>query len=196
VACGNGRLLHFLAAEGWRGNYLGVDGSSRLLAEAQRAAPQGTGRWVAFRQVDLVSADWPAAASFPSGEWPDAITALAVLHHIPGKAHRMTFLQRCAGLLPAGGTLVVSTWQFMDAPRLRSRILPWETAGLDAEALEPGDHLLSWGQGAAGLRYCAAIDEPALRALAGRAELAPVAFFSADGLEGNLNLYGVFRKSV
>jgi hypothetical protein len=60
--------------------------------------------------------------------------------------------------------------------------------------VEPGDYLLSWGAGAAGQRYCAAIGEDGLRDLAADAGLAAVETFYADGREGNLNLYGVFRK--
>jgi hypothetical protein len=90
--------------------------------------------------------------------------------------------------------LILSTWQFLDADRLRARILPWTTVGLRPEDVEAGDYLLAWGEGAAGHRYCAAIDEPELCALAAKAGLARVDTFRADGKEGNLNLYGVFVR--
>lgn len=200
VGCGNGRLLAFLRAEGWRGAYVGVDHSAGLLAEAGASAPAGA----RFVLADLLADDWGARATAEFREIegvaraggspapPDAIACLAVLHHIPGRENRVRLLAQCAQLLPAGSRLVLSTWQFMTSPRLRGRLLPWAAAGLRAEDVEPGDHLVAWGQGAAGQRYCASIPEAELAALAGDAGLAPVALFYADGHEGNLNLYGVF----
>ena len=63
-----------------------------------------------------------------------------------------------------------------------------------SEDVEPGDYLLPWGENAAGQRYCAAIDEEALRKIAEPAGLTPLEFFVSDGHERNLNLYGIFRK--
>ena len=104
----------------------------------------------------------------------------------------------CASLLAPAGRLIISTWQFLDSPRLQARILPWQAAGFSENQVEPGDYLLSWGAGAAGQRYCAAIGLADLLALAGSAGLEVVTTFYADGHEGNLNLYGVFtpKKKV
>ena len=63
-----------------------------------------------------------------------------------------------------------------------------------SEDVEPGDYLLPWGENAAGQRYCAAIDEEALRKIAEATGLTPLEFFFSDGHERNLNLYGIFRK--
>lgn len=195
VGCGNGRLLAFLIDRGWRGRYLGLDSSSGLLAEAAKVASHG---WAgidadepAFIHADLLSPAWPALV----GAAPAAIALLAVLHHLPGADQRGRLVAQCAGLLAPGGVLIVSTWQFLGAPRLRARLLPWALAGLRDEDVEPDDYLVAWGSGAAGRRYCAAIGEDALRGLAARAGLTPVAFFYADGHEGNLNLYGVFTAT-
>ena len=79
---------------------------------------------------------------------------------------------------------------------MRARILPWSTVGLRDEDVDPGDYLLSWGEGAIGHRYCAAIDEETLCELAPQAGLATVETFYADGHEGNLGLYGVFRSTA
>ena len=219
LGCGNGRLLSFLAERGWRGRYLGVDSSAELLAiadaEARRLNPSAAAIHAPFHRAELAALDglnrpaaplapwptWPAgqgglADELGRGEW-DAVTALAVLHHIPGKAHRAGLLAACADLLRPGGVLVVSTWQFLTAARLNARILPWELAGVRPEDVEPGDYLLPWGATAAGQRYCAAINAEALGELAvsARTGLAHEATFYADGHEGNLNLYGVFRKT-
>lgn len=207
VGCGNGRLLAFLAERGWGGQYVGVDSSSGLLSVAAGNARRGVVRAheetgaadaslpsgfasACFVQADLLDLGWRRAlGSFV----PAAIACLAVLHHVPGAAQRARLVAECAGLLQPGGVLILSTWQFLSAPRLQARILPWREAGLRDEDVEPGDYLIAWGAGAAGRRYCAAIDSDALCDLARRAGLTPAATFFADGHEGNLNLYGVFQ---
>ena len=190
VGCGNGRLLTFLTEHVWHGRYLGVDSSAGLLAEADRNLELKKAE-ASFRQVDLLSPHWAAALA---GFAPDAIACLAVLHHIPGAAHRARLVSECAALLKPGGTLIISVWQFLSTPRLRARILPWSAAGLSDEDVDPGDYLLAWGEGAAGHRYCAAIDQKMLCVLAQQTGLATVETFYADGHEGNLGLYGVFRS--
>lgn len=205
LGCGNGRLLAFLMAQGWQGRYVGLDSSGRLLAAAQERLDQrgwsampadGMAGERSVPQADFIEADLltPGWTRQIAGFAPDAIACLAVLHHIPGRAHRVRFLAQCAALLSAGAVLVVSTWQFMGSPRLRARVLPWKAAGLDEADLEPGDYLLSWGAGAAGKRYCAYIEREELHALADEAGLTPAAIFVADGHEGDLNLYGVFTS--
>ena len=213
VGCGNGRLLTFLTERGWRGHYLGVDGSAGLLAAAentftlrhtqlstaadvqdQRSSMPGGGSTASlFRLADLLNPQWTMTLG---GFTPDAIACLAVLHHIPGAAHRARLVAECADLLAQGGTLILSVWQFLGTPRLRARILPWSTVGLSDEDVDPGDYLLSWGKGAAGHRYCAAIDAETLCTLARQAGLATVETFDADGHEGNLSLYGIFRATA
>jgi tRNA (uracil-5-)-methyltransferase TRM9 len=192
VGCGNGRLLSFLAERGWRGRYLGVDSSAGLLAAAEQNLELRPAE-ASFRPADLLSPQWVAT---PAGFAPDAIACLAVLHHIPGASHRARLVAECAGLLEPGGILIISVWQFLSTPRLRARVLPWSKVGLKDEEVELGDYLLSWGEGAVGHRYCAAIAEETLCELAQQVGLATVDTFYADGHEGNLGLYGVFRSTA
>lgn len=224
VGCGNGRLLAFLTERGWRGRYLGLDSSAQLLsvasgnteagprqapasastgsADDQRSCREGRGMpspvlpvpsSARFVQANLLHRDWPLHVGAFS---PDAIACLAVLHHIPGAAYRARLVKECAGLLSSAGLLILSSWQFLSVPRLQTRLLPWATVDLRDEDVERGDCLVAWGAGAAGRRYCAAIDRAALCGLAGEAGLSPVETFYADGREGNLNLYGVFQFSA
>ena len=192
VGCGNGRLLSFLTEHGWHGRYLGVDSSAGLIAAAEQNRELRPAE-ASFRLVDLLSPHW---AMTPAGFAPDAIACLAVLHHIPGAAHRARLVAECADLLEPGGILIISVWQFLSTPRLRARVLPWSKVGLKDEDVDPGDYLLSWGEGAVGHRYCAAIAEETLRELAQHAGLTKVETFYADGHEGNLGLYGVFRSTA
>lgn len=194
LGCGNGRLLAFLLAQGWRGRYLGLDSSAGLLTAARerlvRVEFASTAR-PRFVQADLLGPAWAEAVS---GFAPEAIACLAVLHHIPGRAQRVRFLAGCAELLAGPAVLILSTWQFMGSARLRARVLPWQVAGFNEDDLEPGDYLLAWGAGAAGRRYCAYIAREELCAMADEAGLVPAAMFVADGHEGDLNLYGVFTS--
>jgi SAM-dependent methyltransferase len=191
LGCGNGRFLAFLIGRGWHGTYLGVDNDSQLLSLARQTALRSPGIGASFVNADLMDISWPARLA---GSRPERIACLAVLHHVPGRDNRERFIAACANLLPPGGILIFSTWQFARTARLRARILPWTTIGLDPADVEPGDYLLAWGEHASGRRYCASIDKGELCALAAQAGLTPVETFFSDGKEGNLNLYGVFRK--
>lgn len=191
VGCGNGRFLRFLADHGWRGIYTGLDQNEKLLRIAREAAAVSSQITAHLARADLGTPDWMThAISAPFA----ACVCLAVLHHIPGAANRRRLLAECAGLLRADGVLVLSTWQFLDVPRLRARILPWESVGLNAAQVDADDYLLAWGQGAAGKRYCAWIGPDALDQLAMDVGLQRVAAHRADGREGNLNLYGVYVR--
>ena len=110
VGCGNGRLLSFLTEHGWHGRYLGVDSSAGLIAAAEQNRELRPAE-ASFRLVDLLSPHW---AVTPAGFAPDAIACLAVLHHIPGAAHRARLVAECADLLEPGGILIISVWQFLE----------------------------------------------------------------------------------
>ncbi len=188
LGCGNARLLGFLGANNWQGKYTGVDSSENLLLQAlstAQAHPQIPSHFIVS---DLFTDDWTQTIT---GTF-DSLVSLAVLHHIPGAQNRRRFLRQCADLLAPDRCLIISTWQFMTSERLRRRIAPWEVAGISENSVESGDHLMGWGEGAPGLRYCAFIDEPALKTTATEAGLICTETFFSDGHEGNLNLYGVF----
>ncbi len=190
LGCGNGRFLSFLAERGWRGVYTGVDQGERLLhIAASAAAALPSGIEARFVRADLLRPDWLAASGLSTA---DAVVSLAVLHHIPGRENRARFLAQCRALTTPDGVVILSTWQFLESPRLRAHILPWRAAGFTDAQVEPDDYLLGWGQGNAGRRYCAWIGREALDELAAEAGLRPVAHHTGDGREGNLNLYGVY----
>ncbi|MGE5603150.1 MAG: class I SAM-dependent methyltransferase [Nitrososphaerales archaeon] len=194
LGCGNARFLVFLDESGWNGRYTGLDSSESLLEDARTTVVQRSHIPASFVLADLFADDWPGAVE-RAGPF-DAVVTLAVLHHIPGRDHRVAFLAHCARLLPPGAPLVVSTWQFMTSERLKKRLVSWETVGIRAEDVEPGDHLVGWGEGSPGARYCASIDGPQLKAMAAEAGLTTWETFLSDGHEGNLNLYGVFARNV
>lgn len=190
VGCGNGRLALALDLAGRRVDYWGVDASAELLAIARRQTVGLRHVCATFVQGDLADPGWPAA--LPDVAF-DAITALAVLHHLPGWRLRLELLCTLRLHLAPGGVLALSTWQFLNSPRLRHKLVPWEAMGLAPDDVEPGDYLLDWRRGGRGLRYCHLVDESELSSLAQSARLTVETQFYADGRDGRLNLFAVLR---
>jgi len=185
AGCGNGRFAWALEKYGLNADYLGIDDDEGLL---QRAVEQGGDLVTVQTRFQRVNLALDALSSL--GRF-DLVACLAVLHHFPGREMRLALLQKLAQLLVPDGRLLISTWQFLDDPRLRERIQPWECIGLSAEDIEAGDALLPWDQGVHALRYAHHIDENEVATLAFAAGLSVVGSFYADGKSGRLNLYAI-----
>jgi SAM-dependent methyltransferase len=187
LGCGNGRFALFLERNpGLRRRrpftYAGIDLSSELLTHA-RAATAGL-HHISF-QIDDIEA-------CPFGEAPcDLVVLFGVLHHLPSLASRRRTLECAASAVACGGLLALTCWQFADDPRFETRRLGWSSeAGVDTAELEPGDHLLRWGQPESGARrYCHHTDEPELDRLVHDLPFAEVARYRSDGPSGRQNLY-------
>ena len=191
VGCGNGELARRLALQGCRGPYVGVDFSAALLDEARRRIlPPLEAR---FLEGNLASAGWAAALDGASFGYA---LAFAVLHHLPGFATRLKVVRAIWNLLEPGGFLLHSHWHFLNSPRWRARIQPWEQAGIAPQALEPGDYLLDWRRGGRGFRYVHVLEADELRVLAQKSGFSLRETFTSDGREGNLALYQVWQKQV
>ncbi len=196
VACGNGRFGAFLAdhLRADEIHYCGVDSSPQLIARAEaRALPFSR---VELRQTDLVESE----AGLPDG--PFSLVALfGFLHHVPGRERRRALLQRLGERLAGGGILAIASWQFAAFARFENRLMPWSeynrTAAvpIDTAQLEPGDHLLPWGDGGSACRYCHFTSEDAMRALLEGLSFEVVESYAADGREGDLNRYFICHFS-
>jgi len=212
IGCGNGRVAALLARERQGVVYVGVDSSAEQISNFNPLKKWGAGFQISsgleasFVVADIARSDWtdslhPQGEPSDGGRWRgmrgfDGILLLAVLHHIPDSEVRARILQQVRELLAPQGRAVVSTWQFMDNERMRSKIVAWSTVGVDERELEPGDALLNWKRGGSGLRYCHWIGEDELRALAAQAGLNVVETFRAGGREGDLSLYVVLTSSM
>ena len=190
LGCGNGELARALQRQTFKGEYIGLDFSAGLLAEARRDQPEGS--LFVFKQADLSDLGW--SAGLPEGSFA-AILALAVLHHIPGQELRRQVLRQAQRLLESGGLLVLSNWQFLNSPRLVARIQPWERLGLEETQVEEGDFLLDWRQGGSGLRYIHHFSEAELERLAEETSFTIQESFWSDGENGRLSLYQVWRPA-
>lgn len=189
VGCGNGRLARLLDRRRPGASYVGVEWSPALL-EPLRQTPLPRIA-AAFCLADIAHPGW--TGELPPGPY-DCAVLLAVLHHIPSFALRARVLREVAAVLRPAGPLILSTWQFLDSPRMRRKIVPWEEAGLAAERLEPGDYLLRWERGGRGRRYCHLLDEAELQRLAQDAGWQIDTAWRAGGREGDLGLYAVLRR--
>jgi len=187
LGCGNGNLARALATRGFRGRYVGLDASEGFLALARADLPAGH---FTFLRRDLADPAWDADLPFAVF---DGVVAFAVLHHLPGEALRRTVLRRVRTLLSPDGLFCHSHWMFLDSPRLRTRIQPWERVGLRADQVDAGDYLLDWRHGGEGLRYVHFFTEDELSALAAATGFQIVERFRADGENGRLGLYHIWE---
>ena len=179
-------------------DYTGIDSSARLLDEAARRAPSKA-RWL---RVDLTDSE---GIDDLSGEHFDLIAVLAVMHHIPSFARRRGLVERIAPLLAEKGVLALSHWQFGRSERFAARAIPWKDHNtqsgdaIDIADLEPGDRLLAWGPDTGRpaerpRRYCHHVDPEEAARLVAELGLDLADTFHADGREGDLNLYQLFRN--
>ena len=186
AGCGNGRTAARLDECGYRLRYWGVDESEALLQLARGASLHSVR--AEFVRADITAPGWPdllrAEAPF------DLALALAVLHHVPSFALRAQVLRALRTLLRAGGTLVLSDWQFASSERLRGKVVPWSAVGLDARDVEAGDALLNWKRGGEGIRYVHWVSREEVVALAADSGFALSTQFEAAA---GLDLYSVLR---
>jgi tRNA (uracil-5-)-methyltransferase TRM9 len=190
VGCGNGRLAHLLDRAGRPVAYVGVDGTAELLAEARPQASDLEHVRTTCVLADITMPGWEQHLPQPAFT---AVALLAVLHHLPGWRLRRQVIAGLATLLEPGGLMVISTWQFMNSARLRRKIVPWETIGLEPDQVEANDFLLDWKRGGYGLRYCHLVDVDEVFQLAAAAGLTVHGMFRDDGREGDLNLFAALR---
>jgi tRNA (uracil-5-)-methyltransferase TRM9 len=187
LGCGSGEVARALARREHQGSYLGIDQCDALLAEARRSGlPQAD-----FLLADLTAAGW-ADHTHPPYAY---VLALAVLHHLPGADRRAKVVSTVRGLLGPKGLLVLSVWQFQTSERLRRRIVPWATVGLEEGQVDPGDHLIDWRHGGRGLRYVHAFDESELQDLARQTGFRQVRSYHADGQSGRLGHYEIWSPA-
>jgi tRNA (uracil-5-)-methyltransferase TRM9 len=197
LGCGNGYLASQLIEKHPDVFYVGLDSSPELLEGARHACAGGQN--ITFHLVDLTSPAWELDLSATPGSHTslqfNTILAFAVLHHIPGTPARASILKKVRSLIQPDGRFIHSEWQFLNNPRLRLRIQPWETVGLSQQIVDPGDYLLDWRQGGRGLRYVHHFSESELAELANECGFIITETFSADGEGGNLGLYQVWKPT-
>jgi SAM-dependent methyltransferase len=185
AGCGNGRFGVFLAERlgKERLRYVGIDSSAALL---DRARTSLDGIDAHFEQRDLL--EQPLDELF--GQF-GLVALFGVLHHIPGADPRLALLRSLAARVAPGGLLIFTEWRFLDEPRFRERIVPWNAVPWGENMqVEHGDYLLDWRRGETALRYCHHVDDAEHARLVAATGLALIAEYRADAA----NLYAVLRK--
>ena len=191
VGCGNGTLARALVERGFPGNYLGIDMSEGLLSSAIELLQTSDRGKYQFQAVDLKNPEWHQTLPVHTVDW---LVSFAVLHHIPGKELRQDIVCSFATLVDKKSFVAISVWQWQNSPRLKKRVLPWSTVGIDEENLDKGDVLLDWRAGKTlGLRYIHTFDEDELASLGRQAGFKVVENFFSDGKSGDLALYQVWQ---
>jgi len=201
VGCGNARFGAFLADQlpatqlpPGGIHYCGIDSSPPLISRASERALPFTS--VEFRQTDLVE----TGSDLPKGPF-SLIGLFGILHHVPGRDLRRDLLRRLGERLTPSGILALTTWQFEAFARFQNRLTPWReynrTAAdpIDIAQLEPGDHLLPWGDGGSTHRYCHFTSEDDTYKLLKDLSFEVIESYAADGREENLNRYFICRFS-
>jgi hypothetical protein len=195
-SCWNGIFALALAHAGFQGTYLGIDGSTAFIQEAQQAAASlNTKAEFRFQTADLALPLW--AETFQPDSF-DQITCFAILQHLPGNALQQAIFTQSALLLRSGGQLMLSAWQVFQSPTLTARILPWEMAAIDPKQVESEDILLDWRAGPASAqpacRYVHVFSSEELLSLGETAGLNLSSEFYSDGKNQRLALYQIWEK--
>ena len=134
LGCGNGEMAKELSHRDYQGSYLGLDSNAEFLTLARRKLPDETSFHLIER--DLTDPDWDQ--DLPITRF-DIIFAFAVLHHIPGTELRLQLLKRIREHLLADGWFFHSEWQFLNSPRIRERIQPWDLVHIKSDQVDQGD---------------------------------------------------------
>ncbi len=189
VGCGNGRWGVFLAENGMKIHYHGVDNNPQLLAAAHSALQETR---VPFT---LTEADALLDDNALNGQY-EVVVAFGVVHHVPSLVRRTAFIQQLAQRVTEGGLLAFATWRFYENARLRERVAGWDSLPdlPFAETLEEGDYLLDWRRGARALRYCHYTNDEEHDALSKATGLNELAHYRADGQDNILNAYSLLER--
>jgi 2-polyprenyl-3-methyl-5-hydroxy-6-metoxy-1,4-benzoquinol methylase len=184
IGCGNGRLAQRLDREPIHADYVGIDAIPALIEIARR--PRFKDLRAEFRVVDITQRGWADnLRDF------DIAIALAALHHVPSFDLRVQVLRHAHAALKPNGKLIMTNWKFDENERLRKKIAPWSTVGMDSGALEPGDALIAWKRGGVCFRYVHLIAPEEVERLARASGFKIAKQFYADA---GLNLYSVLES--
>ena len=129
------------------------------------------------------------------------IALFGVLHHVPSFRRRRELLRLLGEHLAPGGLIAVTAWQFEAFERFRGKFVSWDEFNRTARdpinltQLEPGDHVLPWGDRGDTFRYCHFTDEIEFLTLLKDLSFEIVSSYTSDGREQNLNRYFICRFS-
>lgn len=120
AGCGNGRLLE--AFKGKEINYIGVDGSEKLieLAKIRNKIPASSAGRQETRNKFIVG-DLLELDKLPENNF-DFVFCIAVLHHLPGSDLRVQALKQMKEKIKADGKIIITVWNLWSQPKFRKLI--------------------------------------------------------------------------
>lgn len=132
VGCGNGRLLEAFLDKNIE--YLGVDPSQELIAEAQKRHPD-----CKFVLGDILNLGKIKEHSF------DYVASIAVLHHLPSKELRINALKQLRNKIKPEGEIILTVWNFWSQKKYRKLIFKFFLLKLlKKNKMDFGDILFDW----------------------------------------------------
>ncbi len=193
VGCGNGRFAVFLSEHLESPfSYVGVEFSPTVLEHARSKLSDLP--FITLKEHDVMAGINELTGPF------SLITLFGFLHHAPGFDTRRSLLIELGRLLEPDGILAFSVWQFGRFERFRKKLIPWDTflastgVEIDPSQLEPGDHILSWGDTEPAYRYCHFTDSDETSRLVSSQPLECFEVFTADGRTNDLNQYFLLKR--
>lgn len=131
LGCGNGRLFSVLKEKGI--DYIGVDNSEGLIAEAKKKFPK-----TRFEIQDLLN------LSFSENTF-DKIYCIATLHHIPSNELRLKALEEMKRVLRPGGILILTVWNLWQRKTIWKSVIKNNLLKLIGSAkMDFNDILVPW----------------------------------------------------
>ena len=184
VGCGNGRFGLFMAEQQIEPLYYhGADNNPALLNFARQSLADYPHLSANLTEQDAILGE------LPDGKY-DLVVLFGVIHHVPGREQRRTFMHNLAERVKPKGYLAFAAWRFYEQARFKNRIVDWDD-GLEVEA---HDYLLDWRRGERALRYCHYVDDAEHAELIGATGLDLIADYRADGSTNDLNRYSVLQR--
>ena len=105
VGCGNGRFLETLKTSGLSYDYLGIDESQGMIAEARKLHPTES-----FEVLDMND-----IATLSGQKYYDYIVFIASFHHLQTASEREQVLQETKKLLAPSGVIMMTNWNLLGA---------------------------------------------------------------------------------
>jgi tRNA (uracil-5-)-methyltransferase TRM9 len=201
IGCGNGRFAKFLREKlSHDFSYLGLDNSPDLLKIARNDFKKLEAKNILFENFDLIES-LLEGKKVASGNF-DAVVLFGVLHHIPSFVLRQKLFSNLEKILNPNGVIIITAWQFLDNPKLASRLINPIQANLNEKDLEENDYILDWRRNQEGtppltkkpLRYCHLTTDEEMNELLQNLNLKITKKFKADSKTSNLNQYYILEK--
>ncbi len=133
IGCGNGRILDLFGSKNIR--YTGIDSSKELIEIAKKYRGD-RGRFLHANALSLPFED----KSF------DTVFSIAVLHHIPSKKFRNTFMSETYRVLKPRGTFIFTTWNILQWRFFKVHTIHILKKLVGRSDMDFGDTILSFGQ--------------------------------------------------